>query len=203
MAPLFESASTPFDLTIADSVSGRGGSSCNITDSNGQPLVFQIGTLQQPLQSPFGAGVFGDAAANEKATRLNLDFDVSQRADLQQKFEALDAQVLQWLEQNKDKFKVKSIEEAYKPCLIDDDKYGTRRFRTKLNTAGLNSAKAWDAKTKERIPDVKAINFRECPCVAHIQISKIWCMAKQIGITRECKSAVITQAEEAFPLDME
>ena len=101
------------------------------------------------------------------------------------------------------KFKVQSIEEAYKPCLIEDKKYGTRRFRTKLNTAGLNSAKAWDAKTKERIPDVKTINFRECPYVAHVQISKIWCMAKQIGITLECKSAVITQADEAFPLDME
>ena len=82
-----ESAS--FQLAFGEPTSSRGGTSCAVTN-DGQALIFQIGSPAQALRSPFGAGVYGSAEENQKATRLNLEVDITGRREFIAKLREVD-----------------------------------------------------------------------------------------------------------------
>ena len=92
MAGVFENSSVA-NIRISDPNLGRGGASCAILNSEGTPLTFQLGSQEIPLRSPFGANVYGAPEVQEKATRLNLEVDVTGRDALIAKFREVDAQV--------------------------------------------------------------------------------------------------------------
>ena len=84
-------------IRVSDPAPGRGMTTCNLSDAHGRPLTFQLGSAEAPLRSPFGAGVYGGAEENAKATRLNLDALVTGRDDVIAKFREIDAQIVAWL----------------------------------------------------------------------------------------------------------
>ena len=108
MAGVFENSSV-VGIRIADPTTGRGGASCAILSSDGTPLTFQLGTQDNPLRSPFGANVYGAPEVQEKATRLNLEGDVSGRDAVIAKFREVDARIIAWLRTNAEKFKIKIL----------------------------------------------------------------------------------------------
>ena len=203
MAQVFESADVA-GIRISDPAPGRGMTTCNLSDAHGKPLTFQLGSAEAPLRSPFGAGVYGGAEENAKATRLNLDALVTGRDDVIAKFREIDAQIVEWLRANQDKFpRVRNPHENYRPLLVEDPEYGTTRIRLKMNTAGLNAAKGWTMEDKARVPDLKQVNFRETPFILIFQISKLWSMSKELGCTCEVKHAILTSgADDVFPMDL-
>ena len=141
MAQVFESANVS-NIRIGDPVAGRGMSTCSLSDADGKPLIFQLGSPEAPLRSPFGAGVYGSKDENDKATRLNLDALITERPDIISKFREIDQQIVTWLQANADKFpRIKNPHEQYRPITFEDASYGTTRVRMKFNTAGLNAAK--------------------------------------------------------------
>ena len=94
-------------IRVSDPTPGRGMITCSLSDAHGKPLIFQLGSADAPLRSPFGASVYGSKEENEKATRLNLDALVSGRDDVIAKFREVDAQIVAWLRENADKFRMK------------------------------------------------------------------------------------------------
>ena len=202
MAQVFESADVS-GIRVSDPAPGRGLTTCNLSDAHGKPLTFQLGSAGAPLRSPFGAGVYGGAEENAKATRLNLDALISGRDDVIAKFREVDAQIVAWLRANQDKFRVRNAHENYRPLVVEDPEYGTTRIRLKMNTAGLNAAKGWTMEDKARVPDLKQVNFRETPFILVFQISKLWSMSKELGCTLEVKHVVLTSgADDVFPVDL-
>ena len=202
MAQVFEAADVS-GIRVSDPNSGRGILTCNLSNAHGKPLIFQLGSAGAPLRSPFGAGVYGGAEENAKATRLNLDALITGRDDVIAKFREIDAQIVAWLKENQDKFRVRNASENYRPLLVEDAEYGTTRIRFKMNTAGLNAAKGWTMEDKARVPDLKQVNFRETPFILIFQISKLWSMSKEIGCTCEVKHAILTSgADDVFPMDL-
>ena len=203
MAQVFESADVS-GIRIGDPVVARGMSICSLSDAAGRALIFQLGSPEKPLRSPFGASVYGSKEENDKATRLNLDALITERRDIISKFHEIDQQIVTWLHANADKFpRIKNPHEQYRPITSEDESYGTTRVRMKLNTAGLNAAKGWTIGDKARVPDLKTVNFRESPFVLIIQISKLWVMSKEIGCTVEVKHALLaSSADDVFPLDV-
>ena len=203
MAQVFEAADVA-GIRISDPAPGRGMTTCNLSDAHGKPLTFQLGSAEAPLRSPFGAGVYGGAEENAKATRLNLDALVTGRDDVIAKFREIDAQIVEWLRANQDKFpRVRNPHENYRPLLVENAEYGTTRIHLKMNTAGLNQAKGWTLDDKARVPDLKQVNFRETPFILIFQISKLWSMSKEIGCTCEVKHVILTSgADDVFPMDL-
>ena len=202
MAQVFESADLS-GIRVSDPNPGRGILTCNLSNAHGKPLIFQLGSAGAPLRSPFGAGVYGGAEENAKATRLNLDALITGRDDVIAKFREIDAQIVAWLKENQDKFRVRNASENYRPLLVEDAEYGTTRIRLKMNTAGLNAAKGWTMEDKARVPDLKQVNFRETPFILIFQISKLWSMSKELGCTCEVKHVVLTSgADDVFPMDL-
>ena len=204
MAGVFENSSV-VGIRIADPTTGRGGASCALLSSDGTPLTFQLGTQDNPLRSPFGANVYGAPEVQEKATRLNLEVDVSGRDAVIAKFREVDAQVVAWLRANAEKFKIKNPAEAYRPLVIHDQEYGSTRVRFKMNTAGLNAARGWMMADQTRIPDLKrGVNLKESPFVLVFQISKLWSMSREIGCTLEVKHVIVTNAvDDVFPMRLD
>ena len=140
MAQVIESANVS-SVRVGDPASGRGMATCALSDAHGTALTFQLGSADAPLRSLFGAGVYGGAEENAKATRLNLDALITGRGDVIARFAMVDAQIVAWLRANQDKFpRVPNPRESYRPLLIEDAKSGTTRIRLKMNTAGLNAA---------------------------------------------------------------
>ena len=202
MAQVFESADVA-GIRISDPAPGRGMTTCNLSDAHGKPLTFQLGSAEAPLRSPFGAGVYGGAEENAKATRLNLEALITGRDDIIAKFREVDAQIVAWLRENQDKFRVRNASENYRPLFIEDPEYGTTRVRFKMNTAGLNAAKGWTMEDRARVPNLKAVNFRETPFILVFQISKLWSMSKELGCTCEVKHVILTSgADDVFPMDL-
>ena len=202
MAQVFE-ISDVSGIRVSDPTPGRGMTTCSLSDAHGKPLVFQLGSAEAPLRSPFGASVYGSKEENDKATRLNLDALVSGRDDIIAQFRAVDAQIVSWLRENADKFRMRNPHENYRPLLIEDPEYGTTRLRLKMNTAGLNAAKGWTMADKARVPDLKAVNFRETPFILIFQLSKLWFMSKEVGCTCEVKHVILTESgDDVFPMDI-
>ena len=203
MAQIFESADVS-GIRVSDPVTGRGMTTCNLSDAHSKPLTFQLGSAEAPLRSPFGAGVYGGAEENAKATRLNLDALITGRDDIIAKCREIDTQIVEWLRANQDKFpRVRNASENYRPLVVEDSEYGTARIRLKMNTAGLNAAKGWTMVDRARVPDLKAVNFRETPFILIFQISKLWSMSKELGCTCEVKHVVLTSgADDVFPMDL-
>ena len=202
MAQVFESSDVS-GIRVSDPQPGRGMTTCSLSDAQGKPLTFQLGSADAPLRSPFGAGVYGSKEENEKATRLNLDALVSGRDDVIAKFREVDAQIVAWLRANEDKFRMKNPHENYRPILIDDPEYGTTRIRLKMNTVGLSQAKGWTMADKARVPDLKAVNLRETPFILIFSLSKLWSMSKEIGCTLEVKHCILTEScDDVFPMDI-
>ena len=102
MAQVFESSDVS-GIRVSDPQPGRGMTTCALSDAQGKPLTFQLGSAEAPLRSPFGASVYGGAEENAKATRLNLDALVSGRDDVIAKFREVDAQIVAWLRANAEK----------------------------------------------------------------------------------------------------
>ena len=202
MTQVFEAADVS-GIRVSDPNPGRGVLTCNLSNAHGKPLIFQLGSASAPLRSPFGAGVYGGAEENAKATRLNLDALITGRDDVIAKFREIDAQIVAWLKENQDKFRVRNASENYRPLLVEDAEYGTTRIRFKMNTAGLNAAKGWTMEDKARVPDLKKVNLRETPFILIFQISKLWSMSKELGCTCEVKHVVLTSgADDVFPMDL-
>ena len=56
---------------------------------------------------------------------------------------------------------------------------------------------------KARVPDLKAVNFRETPFILIFQLSKVWFMSREVGCTLEVKRAVLTESgDDVFPMDL-
>ena len=203
MAQVFESADVS-GIRVSDPNPGRGMLTCNLSDAHGKPLTFQLGSVEAPLRSPFGAGVYGSAEENAKATRLNLDALINGRDDIIAKFREVDNQIVEWLRANQDKFpRVRNPHENYRPLFIEDPEYGTTRIRLKMNTGGLSAAKGWTMEDKARVPDLKTVNFRETPFILIFQISKLWSMSKELGCTLEVRHVILTSsADDVFPMDL-
>ena len=182
-----ESAS--FQLAFGEPTNSRGGTACAVTN-DGQALVLQLGTPSQALRSPFGAGVYGSAEENQKATRLNLEVDITGRHEIITKFREIDNQVVAWLK-TCDKFKIKNPADSYRPIVIEDEKYGTTRVRFKMNVAGLNAARGWKFETRQRLEDLKTVNFRDCPSMLVFQVSKVWSMSRDVGCSLEVRHVVV------------
>ena len=198
MTPALESATTPFGLALGQPVQGRGGQNCAITDASNGPLVFQLGDAANLLSSAFGAGVYGDAAEQAAATRLNLDVNVADRPVLLEKLRAMDAEIRQQLPEREFKSDVSS---AYKGLLTEDAKYSTVRLRCKLQLTGAHAAKVWRS-DKTRVEDPKSIDWRATPFVAVVHFKSVWSMARQAGVVCEIKHLVaFPGGEDAFPLD--
>ena len=203
MAQVFETADVS-SIRVSDPNPGRGMLTCNLSDATGKPLIFQLGSAEAPLRSPFGAGVYGGKEENDKATRLNLDALITGRDDIIAKFGEIDAQIVEYLRANQDKFRVRNASENYRPLVVEDSEYGTARIRLKMNTSGMNAAKGWTIEDKARVPDLKAINFRETPFILIFQISKLWSMSKELGCTCEVKHVILTSgADDVFPVEVE
>ena len=203
MSGAFENSSVA-NLRVSDPSVGRGGASCALLSSEGTPLTFQLGSQESPLRSPFGANVYGAPEVQEKATRLNLEVDVSRRDAVIAKFSEIDAQIVAWLRANGDKFKIKNPAEAKRPIVIHDPEYGSTRVRFKMNTAGLNAARGWSMADQTRIPDLKSgVNLKETPFVLVFQVSKVWSMSRELGCTLEVKHAICTNAvDDVFPMQL-
>ena len=202
MNGIFENSSIA-GIRISDPTTGRGGSSCSILSAEGLPLTFQLGSQESPLRSPFGANVYGAPEVQEKATRLNLEVDVTGRDALIAKFRELDLTILGWLRMNADKFKIKNAAEAYRPIVMHDPEYGSTRVRFKMNTVGLNAARAWSLETQTRLPDLKSVNLKESPFVLMFQVSKLWSMSRELGVTLEAKHVIVTNTvDDVFPMQL-
>ena len=203
MSGAFENSSVA-TLRVSDPSVGRGGASCAILSSEGTPLIFQLGSHESPLRSPFGANVYGAPEVQEKATRLNLEVDISGRDAVIAKFGEIDEQILAWLRANGNKFKIKNPTEAYRPLVIRDTEYGSTRVRFKMNTAGMNAARGWSMTDQTRIPDLKrGVNLRETPFVLVFQVSKVWSMSRELGCTLEVKHVICTNAaDDVFPMQL-
>ena len=203
MAGIFEISSVA-NIRISDPNLGRGGASCALLNSEGAPLTFQLGSQESPLRSPFGANVYGAPEVQEKATRLNLEVDVTGRDAVIAKFIEVDAQIVAWLRTNGDKFKIKNPAEAYRPIVIHDPEYGSTRVRFKMNTAGLNAARGWSMADQTRISDLKrGVNLKETPFVLVFQVSKIWSMSRELGCTLEIKHVIcMNAADDVFPMQL-
>ena len=186
-----------FDVVIGPAQNGRGGQTLSITDSKNDPIILQLGSTDHPLRSPFGAGVYGDQAAQDKATRLNLDLTVHDHPLLLNKLRELDSAIFSSLQSSD--LKIKSLDDAYRPIVIEDAKYGTQRIRCKLQLTGMHATKCWHT-DHSRIDDPKSIDFRECPCVPVVQVKNVWVMQKDMGVVLELKHVVVTKEVSSFPL---
>ena len=93
---------------MSDPNLGRGTTTCALSDARGKPLTFQLGSAEAPFRSHSGAGVYGGAEENAKATRLNLDALITGRDDIIAKFREVDAQIVAWLKENQDKLRARN-----------------------------------------------------------------------------------------------
>ena len=198
MAPSLETANSPFGVTLGEPVLGRGGQNAALSDAEKRPLVFQLGDVGKPLTSPFGANIFGDAAEQAAATRLNLDVNVAEHPELLGKLKMLDLEIRDRL---LDKEFKTDVVAAFRGLLTTDAKYNTVRLRCKLQLTGAHAAKIW-RHDKTRVLDARSIDWRDSPFVAVVQFKSIWSMARQAGVVCEIKHLIaLPGAEECFPID--
>ena len=70
--------------------------------------------------------------------------------------------------------------------VTNDERYGSKRLRLKVNVQGLSACSVWNAESQTKV-EARELDYRNAGVVSIIQFKSIYAMSKQIGIICEAK----------------
>ena len=166
-------------------------SACPLALLNGTTCDFFL-HKEEWFRAPFGASHFN----NPEATRLSLEFDVSQSTALPA-MQALDEAIVAAAIRQK-LFGSKSeqeVRESYHSLVVSAPKYNQLRFRTKFNTRGMALCYFWKYPERTRLnpeDDLKTVLLRP-----HLQLKSFWSENGKWGISVDCLNILVKTADDA------
>ena len=166
-------------------------SACPLALLNGTTCEFFL-HKEEWFLAPFGASHFN----NPEATRLSLEFDVSQSTALPA-MQALDeaivvAAIRQKLFGSKSE---QEVRESYHSLVVSAPKYNQLRFRTKFNTRGLALCYFWKHPERTRLnpeDDLKGVFLRP-----HLQLKALWQENGKWGMSVDCLNVLVKTTDDA------
>lgn len=173
--------------------SARGSKSAQILCNNA-PIKVKL----EPTKAPFGAGVWNQTP---DITRLNLDLQCSNYLEFLQKvddwaIDKLAANSSQFFKKTMSKEEIKGI---FKPSASPHEKNNVPyepTFRCKINVAGANVVKCWNADRSARsIPD----DWRGATITPEVTIKGLWFMQGGCGIVFEVHNCIVEEESAECP----
>ena len=139
-------------------------------------LRLTIGDKIIPTSTPFGVSTFN----NDDATRKNIEFVVCPSVEV--KINAIYNWALEHLASKPESFFKKPVskaelQELFKHPIVKKEKYDPR-IKCKIDTAGKNQVRCWDAKN-ERI-DLPS-DLRGYKLIPRVVFNHVWFMSKECG----------------------
>ena len=166
------------DWQLADvSVTPKGAKQCLLSDGAGkQPVIYVPDEL---LVVPFGYSSW------EESARKNLELRCA--GGVEAFFLQLDDWARAYLVRNSERLFKKQltpeqVAENYKSPLHKKGDYPAL-LRTKINTAGMNQIRIWDAQGNEA---AEPTNWKEFQVKPRLHIRSLWIMGPSCGFTVEC-----------------
>ena len=174
--------------TISEIRKGSKGQQYCQIEFAGESPIFQLSAL--PLLSPFSASTFQDDGT---ATRLNLDLqlDPATLKTLEQ-WDAFFANLLKKVAPGK----------AYHKLVQKTGEY-PERVRLKVNSAGINACRLWDAQ-QTPLGNIRSVETAGANITACVKATKVWIMGPSCGVTLEAAHCVLhgggAAQADVFPL---
>jgi hypothetical protein len=165
----------------------KGQQYCEIRFADETP-IFQLSA--SPLLSPFSAGTFQDDGT---ATRLNLDLTLD---------DACKKTLDQWDAFFADLLKKVAPGKAYHKLVQKTGEY-PERVRLKVNSAGINACRLWDAQ-QTPLGNIRSVETAGANITACVKATKVWIMGPSCGVTLEAAHCVLhgggAAQADVFPL---
>ena len=162
-------------------ISTRGAKSCPLESSKcpGCSVTLNIGTVDSPLTSPFGATSFGDENTQRKTLELSLGSDHIPQWD------AVNEWAKRYIVDHSERLFKKRlskdvVQENNKPVYTQKQEYRPL-LRTKINLEGSRKARCWDASGKQ----VDMPDLRNVPISVRLTVDRLWIMSSNYGICLE------------------
>ena len=165
-------------ITLKDAqVSARGARSCLVRGTDGQKITFVLGSVQEPVTTPFGASAFN---AEADTSRKTLEISIGTEAEKQ--WDAFDAYAIGYLAKHsfrlfKRVMTEDQVRENYRSPVSRKGDYPAT-VRCKVNCSGTSAVRVWDMK-RERI-DLPE-DLRQTDLVAKVTLQSLWMMSKEYG----------------------
>ena len=145
----------------------------SVSLSDGRPAAFQLAERGDPLYCPWGASSF------QEGSRMNVDLDLGEHAQLCGKLAAID----QWAQRTGEAL---GFTGAYKPMVTSKEPYPPK-LRCKLSTVGNAATKYWDPEGEQHT----SAELRGARVVPVVRFSKIWSSNNMFGLTPELQHIVV------------
>ena len=168
-------------------ISTRGAKSCPLENTKwpGCSVTLNIGTVDSPLTSPFGATSFGDENTQRKTLELSLE-----PAHIPQ-WDAVNDWAKTYIVDNSERLFKKRlskdvVQENFKPTYTQKGEYRPL-LRTKINLEGSRKARCWDASGKQ----VEMPDLRNVPISVRLTVDRLWIMSSNYGICLEVTDVML------------
>jgi len=186
MPPLETTALKLGEVTLV----GKGAKIAPLT-SHGDALKWRPG----PVQILFQPKAFNDPSA----TRVSVCFRST--AELEEYIHELESWILKEVASNPQMYlgtccSAAQVQERFTSALKTTDK-GYVHLRAKMNIAGRNQVKCWDANT--RLPRAPPEDWTLCEVTPFFQIKGIWVMSKDFGLLIEMPDALVSESSQLCP----
>ena len=173
--------------------SGKGCKTCNAS-LRSAPVRFLLSSSEW-FAAPFGASAYQDP----KATRLNMELDVSGKEVLPL-LQAMDQWVVQYVIKTGifEDMSAEDIAKQHHSCLQYNDEYNAYRLRTKLNTEGMGACKWFSAGSREPV-QFPSLVLRESVVQPVLWFKGLWKQNSQWGMSLDViKCLVDSQGQDVW-----
>ena len=162
-------------------VSQRGAKSCPLARDDGTAVIVQLGSVDAPVSSPFGASSYGD----ETSVRKTLEFSIS--PEQAQFWEGVAEWLRGYLLENAERLMKKrlskdTIGENLRAPAVQKGDYPPL-LRCKITTSGAHAVRCWDEQGQRiELPE----DLRGVPVIARLHVERLWMMSKEYGLVLTC-----------------
>jgi hypothetical protein len=149
-----------------------------------------VGTKENPTSSPFGVSTYN----NDDATRKNIEFIVTPHEEA--KINSMYDWAITQLAAKSDKYFKRlltkdEIIDCFKHPIIRKEQYPAK-FKCKVDTAGKNAVRCWDADGKRcELPS----DLRKYKLIAKVTFNHVWFMSKECGFVCLCTDLQLLDCE--------
>jgi len=177
-------------------VSARGAKSCQARAQDGTKITFSLGTIQEPVTSPFGATSFSEGEGGRKTLEFSLT------AEQEKEWQAFDDWAIGYLTNHSFRlFKAikteAQIRENYRSPVQKKGDYRAL-LRTKVNCEGSHPVRCWGI-NRERVELPE--DLRDTELVAKITLSHLWMMSKEYGFVMLCTDLQVRSSAAECPFE--
>ena len=160
-----------------------GGKSAGITDVDGNPVTL----FTAHCRVPFDAVGFQDP----EASRVNLAMEAN--PEIVSWVQGLDAHMVALLASRSQVYFGKVLSEAevranYHSCIREEDKYGSRLLKLKMNKAGRGTVRVWNEAGLARS---QPASWQECVVQTRAVLEGIWFQGRNFGVTWEATDVLL------------